>query len=344
MNTSLRVNLICLDNRAGLSLDAELITAACKAAGFRTDWLKRSAPTLSWLRAERFGLHRLVCPRFDVNIFAERIWPLWIPFARRNFLIPNPEWLAAEDLKHLSSMDMLMCKTREAMAGLHQVHQNTRFLGFTSQDIFEEKLAASHPLSALHVAGRSPYKGTDEVLSIWLRHPEWPQLTVVRRPLDATESLPLVDWRAKNVRVLSGYLTEPDLRDLQRQSPIHICPSSVEGFGHSIVEAMAVGAVVITTNGPPMNEIVSGDRGVLLEATRGAKIGMGTHYHVSEDALESSIATLLTLGHRRLEEFGKAARDWFLRNDTEFKLRFARLLSSGGTDDGSCADESCVTP
>jgi glycosyltransferase involved in cell wall biosynthesis len=52
-------------------------------------------------------------------------------------------------------------------------------------------------------------------------------------------------------------LAPAQLRQLQTDTPVHICPSQSEGWGHTINEARAVGALVLTTDYPPMNEFVS---------------------------------------------------------------------------------------
>jgi multisubunit Na+/H+ antiporter MnhB subunit len=44
--------------------------------------------------------------------------------------------------------------------------------------------------------------------------------------------------------------------------------SEREGFGHYINEARAVGAFVISTDHPPMNELVTPERGALVKPTR----------------------------------------------------------------------------
>lgn len=54
------------------------------------------------------------------------------------------------------------------------------------------------------------------------------------------------------------------LRQLQVDHPVHICPSERESFGHYINEARAAAAVVITVDHPPMNELVSPKAGVLV--------------------------------------------------------------------------------
>ena len=45
----------------------------------------------------------------------------------------------------------------------------------------------------------------------------------------------------------------------------HICPSLCEGFGHYISEGLSCGAVVITNNCAPMNELVNCNNGILIK-------------------------------------------------------------------------------
>jgi len=62
--------------------------------------------------------------------------------------------------------------------------------------------------------------------------------------------------------------TPYELAALQLGSGIHLCPSEREGYGLYIAEAMAAGALVIATNHPPMNELVTNATGLLIEPER----------------------------------------------------------------------------
>src|SRR3989344_1923248 len=59
-------------------------------------------------------------------------------------------------------------------------------------------------------------------------------------------------------------LADEELLRLQQSSGVHLCPSREEGFGHYINEARALGALVMTTNWAPMNDLVQDHFGVLI--------------------------------------------------------------------------------
>jgi glycosyltransferase involved in cell wall biosynthesis len=59
-------------------------------------------------------------------------------------------------------------------------------------------------------------------------------------------------------------LADEELLGLQQSSGVHLCPSREEGFGHYINEARALGALVMTTNWAPMNDLVQDHFGVLI--------------------------------------------------------------------------------
>jgi hypothetical protein len=53
------------------------------------------------------------------------------------------------------------------------------------------------------------------------------------------------------------HISFTQVRRFQSEHPIHICASEREGFGHYLNEARAAGALIITTDHPPMNELVT---------------------------------------------------------------------------------------
>jgi hypothetical protein len=53
------------------------------------------------------------------------------------------------------------------------------------------------------------------------------------------------------------HISFTQVRRFQSEHPIHICASEREGFGHYLNEARAASALVISTDHPPMNELVT---------------------------------------------------------------------------------------
>ncbi|EQD67759.1 glycosyltransferase, partial [mine drainage metagenome] len=58
---------------------------------------------------------------------------------------------------------------------------------------------------------------------------------------------------AANIEHRIDYLDDAALQRLQNAHWFHLCPSETEGYGHYLVEAMGIGAVVLTTDAAPMN-------------------------------------------------------------------------------------------
>lgn len=326
MPRALTVNIVGSDNGAGLSRDASLLRRTLRSAGLHAKWSKRMTPRGLTVRLQQSGAFEWLLPRFDVNVFLERIHPSWFPFARHNVLIPNPEWFMEEQLAHLGGIDVVFCKTRHAVDVFNGLGKPTRWVGFTSSDHFDGTLAASHPVRALHLAGRSIDKGTDLVVATWRLHPEWPWLTVVQRPHVGNFTLDTTP--ATNIRFLTHRLEDEEILTLQRKHAVHVLPSEVEGYGQTIVEAMGVGAVVVTTNAPPMNELVTCTRGVLVAAGPGTPMRLGVRVQADALALESAITKVLAWTPEVRTATGAAAREWFARNDERFRADFVQAVKA----------------
>ena len=70
---------------------------------------------------------------------------------------------------------------------------------------------------------------------------------------------------------LLEYVTDEQLRALYRRASLYIHPSLYEGFGLTVLEAMASGVPVITSNTSSLPE-VAGDAGVLVDPANDAEI------------------------------------------------------------------------
>lgn len=257
---------------------------------------------------------------YDCVIFLERIIPEWMGRAEMRVLVPNQEWFGSER-SALDRIDAVWCKTRYAEALFREYHHHVRYIGFTSYDRLDLTVERDYRLF-LHVAGRSQQKGTAAVLEAWRRHPEWPRLTITQHPETP------IRVAADNIRPVSAYLDDTDLRRHQNRHGIHLCPSEAEGFGHSLVEAMSCAAVVLTTDGPPMNELVTRSRGVLVPPRHTRQQGLGTNLYVDADDLEHAVEDVLATSVAELRSLGTRARSWYEANDDSLRSRTATAIDS----------------
>ena len=256
--------------------------------------------------------------RWDLNIYLDRIDPTYLPLARRNWFVPNQEWLETADLPSLSLVDLILFKTRHAEQTLRTVA-----LKRDSSDLHPRIAFTSNPKDFgrfLHVAGWNPHKGTRRLLDLWLSHPEWPTLTVVAQGQTATS--------AANLAMKSRRLPETRLKVLQNECGVHLAPSEVEGFGHSIGEALSCGAILITSNAPPMNEVVGSSGAFLVDVESSEPMGHGMRYKVSRSSLETAVEAVLRLTPAQRRDRSRCAREAFEKGRSSFTRRLYDLLSS----------------
>ena len=321
------LNLIAWNNGVGLTRDLQLLATALDDAGFDVHlspigrgklrkWLRPL-----WMRA-KLGTRNLLGggARFDANLMLEHVRPEDMGVAHLNFLVPNPEWCLPTDVALLPRVDAILAKTAVAERIFTACGCKVARIGFTSDD----RLDAGVPRvrAFFHLAGRSGNKGTARLIELWRRHPEWPTLTVVQSRYTAKPIQPPV----ANIDHRIDYLDDAELRRLQNAHWFHLCPSETEGFGHYIVEAASVGSVVVTTDGEPMNELISPERGVLVAAGRTGTQHLAATYFFSDEAMEAAIERLRAMPDDEMQRLGANARQWFLDNGAGFPARLRSAL------------------
>jgi hypothetical protein len=328
---ALKLRLIGKSNGVGLSRDLELLGAALSACGCevtqhacerRDRRRRRSLLTRLAMRVSRLRGAAAHTP-FDVNVMLEHIWPQFVQHARCNVLVPNPEWTDPRDVAMLSIADRVWAKTAMAEAVFAGRGSRCLRIGFDSNDRLQQGVERLPQF--LHIAGRSPLKGTERLLALWQRHPQWPRLTVVQdKPARAGQTA------AANIVHDGRFLSDQELRTLQNSHRFHLCLSEAEGWGHYIAEAMSVGAVALTCDAAPMNELIGPDRGVLVGVHLGERHNLARIARFDETALEAAVEASLALGTAQLDAIGAAARRWFVLNKQGFVARVQRAVADIG--------------
>jgi glycosyltransferase involved in cell wall biosynthesis len=329
-----RINLVAFENAVGNSRDLALLSCALRELGCavavtvpsRHARRRRKLRLVRAISAARLWLGRRREARgqpatFEVTVMLEHLWPEELHRARRTVIVPNPEFFDRHDQSLVHACDRVWAKTRNTLAIFTRLGCPASLTGFDSEDRYNE--AVAREATFLHVAGMSRMKGTARLVALWSRHPEWPALTVVQSRASAAAAIV-----APNIAYQTRFLSDAELRLLQNRHSFHVCTSETEGWGHYIAEAQSTGAIVLATDAPPMNELVTAERGVLVGCAAAGRQNLATTYQFDAPALERAVERVLGMDANERQRLGAAARAWFLDNKRGFAGRVGRALEA----------------
>ena len=334
--------LITYENQKGIRRDIEILTACIARLGFPVETRTRPhRPTLIdeiatsgtaarlklsgvpfWATNRLQAAVRWRTPRPPpVKIFLETLPLHELLDGTIKIFVPNPEWLMPQDEWKLGLIDVIACKSKDVVETFTRRDLPVYYLGFTSEDRFSPASTLDRR-EYLHIASGGYQKGTAEIIEAWRRHPEWPNLTIL-----AGKS-PIVVEGAHNLTVIREWCSDEDLRRHMQRCGVHVCCSNSEGFGHTIVEAMSCGVLVITTDFPPMNELIDESRGVLVRTRSSKPMRYGRFAQLDRTDIERAVSQSITMEENDYQTRCHAARAWFLQERAAFEKRLAGLLAS----------------
>lgn len=256
-------------------------------------------------------------------------------FAKALVFVPNIEWLLAEDEAVLRAgrIPTVLHKNRYSYdlfmaSGLGAHCRDVRLTGWTSTDVGLPEPGERQDGTCLHIRGTSLTKHAEVVVAAWLRNPDFPHLTVVAsgEPI----GVPIPSPAPPNLSVLFRPLPEPELRALQRRAAIHISPSKAETFAHALNEARSTGALLVTTDGPPMRDFVEDGVSGVLVPVRPENVQphhLSKSYAVTVEDLEAILRRVLRLSPDERRCIGRAARAAYEQEGARFREAFRALLT-----------------
>lgn len=244
--------------------------------------------------------------------------------ADQNWLMVNHEMLSWSPF--LREVDLFLCKTWYATQLLQNLKRQKNLKGkvlytkHTSRDCGFEPNKDWNLF--VHFAGKSWLKQTDAVLRAWIDNkgfPDlgYPKLVVTCRDRCLTESvLKLLndfDIRGTSIKYpniqVKSFISDEEYSSLQRKAGVYLCPSLTEGYGHYLNEGRSSGAVIITVDGKPMNELVDKTNGILIPALR---YPSGHELGSPDRRLEGSFVYLVSS-----KDIEKAVRKYYLLSDSQ---------------------------
>lgn len=307
--------LIAKDNSYGLVRESMMVEQQLKRLGHKVfKAAPKGRPMKSRITRQKHA---------DVIIFFERLFPAWYSAADEFYLVPNQERYPHRQVHRLKKLDAVLTKTNHADEVFKSVGCKTIDIGFSSEDRQDIQFTKDKS-KFFHLAGGSTLKGTEVILNLWSKHPEWPTLILIQKEKTAPKKVP------SNVLLYSGYLSNHELLKLQNECGIHLCPSRSEGWGHHIVEALSTAAIVLTTNAPPMNEHIHEDFGILVPYDHQSPRHIGTNFYIDEAKLESAISRLIQMDDLEFSNKSEKARMAYKSIHQNYVSKFADFLTKQG--------------
>jgi hypothetical protein len=259
----MRIQVITRENGYGLSKDIQVLREALPA---------HDVDFTDYNRPRKAG-------HWDWNIHLELVNTAHFGSGTYNAFVPNPEWTAPSLAPAIKRFDILLAKTRHTERIMKHMHHNVQYVGWTSPEPIA--MVDSERLSMVHIAGDSIGKGTGAVIEAAALCPDIP-ITILQR--NSKANVP------DNVTMITGTLTSEQVAEYRR-APVHLCPSAAEGFGHYINEARAMGAVVITTDAGPMDELILDTFGFRIPVCSEHPMRMDLEKRVCTDVLADCMYT-----------------------------------------------------
>jgi glycosyltransferase involved in cell wall biosynthesis len=290
----MKINLLSHDNGVGLTQDVKIVKKILeKKYIVKFIDLRYDAPE-----------------RADVNIFFEILDQRHYRSAKKNLFFPNPEWFMWPGL--LKGIDLVLCKTHDAERIFRTIGSKTLFTSFTSDD---RRQPEERERAYLHTAGQSTTKGTNTVYNNWRK--DFPVMIF-------TKLREMGTYRSKeNIRTCFERIPDEIMYTLQNKCIFHLCTSEYEGFGHYIWEAKSCGGIIISTNGPPMNEMV---KDFLVKVKQTRRMNFGRLQLIDGDDFQKVIERTMELSDKDIEEMSKASRKSWEENDKYFKRELLNTL------------------
>lgn len=305
------------DNQCGLQKDCELLRDLLVSWG-------HTAKLVHYRKKNQIE----EAPAALANIFIEVVNYDLVArhIAKKTILIPNCEWLAPWDHKNgLPDFDLVLCKTWDAVRILNKLTDTAKvkYIGFESSDLLDESIIRERKF--LHVAGQSRYKNTMATTFAFSKmlqdEDTLPQLTIIGAYPDEYA----FGRDARNIKTYER-VTDDEMKQMMNEHLFHVMVAGYEGFGQSLHESLGVGAVLLTTNHPPMNEFNGVPQDLLVPYQDTIPELAAMRARVVAAPIRDVVKKALRLKSERIEEIRKDARAAFLQDREDFRKAFKSIV------------------
>jgi hypothetical protein len=275
------IRIIVASDQSGLGQDARIIEKLvlkkykkCKIV---------YAKSASKEESKEMALINIYLEHLDLGLFSMHLGKF--P-AHHRWFIPNQEFFEYNDYELTCYIDAILCKTKSMYTELNSIINTAHYTQFTSET--NCKITKGDRNFYMHIGSMHMFKNSVLVLETWLKYfADNPKLTLLitknkvvfsdehetmlkilksfKYKKETTfKGLKIDTICYKNIYFPTSYIDKDVFNKLIEQVGVFIQPSIAEGFGHTINEGRACKKLVITTNGSPMNELITDESGILV--------------------------------------------------------------------------------
>lgn len=172
-----------------------------------------------------------------------------------------------DTVKEFNLFDFLICNTRRH-AFVFQNHLQSYYVPWgTDINVFKPIDAPNkdRELTFYHSAGMSKRKGTKFVIEAFINGAIYKDARLIihtQKSFKENFGYNRKNLKKYNIEIIEKTVSAPGLYYL---GDVYVYPTMLDGLGLTIYEALSSGLPVITTNHPPMNEVINESTGRLVD-------------------------------------------------------------------------------
>ena len=223
--------------------------------------------------------------------------------------------------------DFLICNTKRHYS-VFSWHPNVFYIPWgTDIELFNYNVnvEASNKLKFFHSMGMSPRKGTDTLIQAFINgkfYKENAEL-IIHTQKNIDHIISTENAKKYGSRIIQKEVPSPGLYHL---GDVYVYPTTLDGLGLTIYEALSCGLPVITTNCAPLNEIINNEIGRLVNVDL-IRCRKDAYYWplsiVEETSLISSMQYYID-NHNKINDYKLKARK-FAEQELNIRDRFDRV-------------------
>ncbi len=277
-------------------------------------------------------------PYSDINIFIDRINKIELMYtAKINILSANHELLLNEQhyenqIPKIKKLDYVFAKTRYGLKIIKLLKEKydlkftIYYIGHTT--IFPHKNIHKRDYTTiLHLAGAHHFKNTDTIIKCWMKYDNLPPIIIGCYDMCIKNSLMKYLTKEeydkikenKKITFINSNMNFNDVVTMKYYYAIHLCPSMTEGYGHYINEGRITKSLVITSNFPPMNELIDDKSGILMNCESLYTRSNGSELCIFDiDTVANTIFDVQKLSIDQINKFGENAYEKYIADTADF--------------------------